>query len=575
MKLTEALAANRVNSLRDSAAPLTIHIAAGFTVTSFLTFVTAFASIRMDDRKIIAQSGPYGDIVAAARSASGADIMIVVIDWADLDPRLGLRRYGTSTQEITTDILQTAQKRLDMLKQAVMEASAECSVVIVPPTMPLLPILKGSPATIGQAEVTIRRSLLAFVDDCLRFPKLVAIDPELIHLPNDKRRAAAAELGADMPYSLMHCSELADICVQAAFPMEPMKGLITDLDDTLWRGLVGEIGPNEVSWSVDEGTQMHAVYQSTLCSLAKQGILIGIASKNDEATAMLALSRQDLIFSTKDAFPIEINWGAKSESIARILEAWNIDQDSIVFVDDSMLEIAEVQARFPHIKGLHLRPDDEDHMLNLIQQLSHMFGRRHAAPEDALRSQSLRQGALFREQLQSSGNESDDFLKGLDSELRFAFQIDDKDDRPLDLINKTNQFNLNGRRLQAAEWRRSGSEPSSFRLLVTYSDKFGPLGKISVLSGTHIDRVVTVKSWVLSCRAFARRIEHAITLLLFDRFKPDTVQFEYAPTEKNAPIREFFRTLIGHPLAAEDLKIEIHAHNMISFKHYHRQTIDG
>ena len=135
-------------------------------------------------------------------------------------------------------------------------------------------------------------------------------------------------------------------------PRPAKKGLITDLDDTLWRGLLGEEGVAGISWDLDRHSHIHALYQQTLRALAESGVLIAVASKNDPALVTEALARRDLLLPKDCLFPIEVNWKAKSQSVYRILEAWNINADAVVFVDDSPIELAEVQSLFPAIKCL-------------------------------------------------------------------------------------------------------------------------------------------------------------------------------------------------------------------------------
>src|SRR5437899_13061782 len=112
----------------------------------------------------------------------------------------------------------------------------------------------------------------------------------------------------------------------------PKKGLITDLDDTLWKGLLGEVCPEEVSWDLDHRSHMHGLYQQLLQALSAAGVLIGVASKNDSSLVEKAFQREDLILSRDAIFPMEAHWGPKSESVARILKTWNVAADAVVFI---------------------------------------------------------------------------------------------------------------------------------------------------------------------------------------------------------------------------------------------------
>jgi FkbH-like protein len=128
------------------------------------------------------------------------------------------------------------------------------------------------------------------------------------------------------------------------------------------------------------------------------------------------------------------------------------------------------------------------------------------------------------------------------------------DARALELVNKTNQFNLNGRRMTEAQWRAYLQETNTFLLTASYEDKYGPLGKIAVIMGSVSGGRLFVDAWVMSCRAFSRRIEHHCLRYLFDKFSAAEIAFDYQPTERNGPLRSFFEELLQRPLES-DLRI--------------------
>ena len=147
--------------------------------------------------------------------------------------------------------------------------------------------------------------------------------------------------------------------MRLALPPLPKKGLITDLDETLWAGVLGDDGPEGISWDLDRKTQFHALYQQVLNTLGSSGVLIGVASKNDEALVRKALERPDLVVNPQHLFPIEAHWRPKVEGTDwRTLDAWNIAADSVVFIDDNPLELEQVKAEFPQMECLAFRMDD-------------------------------------------------------------------------------------------------------------------------------------------------------------------------------------------------------------------------
>jgi FkbH-like protein len=340
-------------------------------------------------------------------------------------------------------------------------------------------------------------------------------------------------------------------------PPSPKKALITDLDGTLWRGLAGETGPENVSWDLESHSQIHGLYQKLLASLAGEGVLIGVASKNDPEVVRRTFERDDLLLQPDRIFPMEVHWDPKSGSVERILRTWNILAESVVFVDDSPMELAEVAAAHPGIECLLFPKADYAAAYELLRRLRDLFGKPRISPEDALRLESIRQAAPFERA--SGAAISETFLQEAEAVISFDFPPGG-DPRALELINKTNQFNLNGIRHTEAGWRARLSRPEAFLAVVSYRDKFGPLGKIAVIEGRRSGETIFVDSWVMSCRAFSRRIEHQCLQTLFERGSAREMVFAFQPTAKNGPLRDFFAALSGRtpdaPFALERSQFE-------------------
>jgi FkbH-like protein len=327
----------------------------------------------------------------------------------------------------------------------------------------------------------------------------------------------------------------------------PKKGLITDLDDTLWSGILGEVGVDGVNWSLEHHSHIHGLYQQFLSSLASAGVLVGVASKNDAALVQQAFDRKDLLLKKDKVFPFEVHWHRKSDSVQRILKSWNIGPEAVVFIDDSPMEAAEVKAAFPAMECLVFKKDDYQAVWDLLANLRASFGKTAISKEDAIRLESLRSAAPLLDALGQDGNASDEFLKRADAFVSFDFTKRPKDGRAFELVNKTNQFNLNGKRFSESEWTKFLADPASFLVTVTYQDKYGPLGKIAVLLGKVNENKLHVAAWVMSCRAFSRRIEHHSLKRLFEKFDADEAVFDFQATERNGPTQDFFLELAGEP----------------------------
>jgi len=232
-----------------------------------------------------------------------------------------------------------------------------------------------------------------------------------------------------------------------------------------------------------------------------------------------------------------------------VLSTWNVGPDSVVFVDDDPLELAEVQSAHPLVTCLRFPRHDPQATYQLLFALRDLFGKNKISDEDQLRLESIRAGAKFRATADDAEGFSEALLEQADAELTLVLKKDLEDSRALELVNKTNQFNLNGRRYTEASWRQYLSESDTFLLTASYQDRFGALGKIAVLTGRQNSNGLTVESWVMSCRAFARRIEHQCLSFLFDAFDCGEITVDYAQTPKNGPLRTFLAGFVKetHP----------------------------
>jgi FkbH-like protein len=188
---------------------------------------------------------------------------------------------------------------------------------------------------------------------------------------------------------------------------------------------------------------------------------------------------------------------------------------------------------------------DPNQVAGLVLELADLFGKPFDSEEDSLRSKSLRAGAELHSAI--GGVESlQQVLASANGVLTIVPVGDPPDPRALELVNKTNQFNLNGRRFNEAEWLRYLRSPDHWVWLASYSDRFGPLGKISVLAvRSTADGELDLDSWVLSCRAFGRRIEYTLLGALFERHAARRIHVRFEATERNGPLQELLSGLTG------------------------------
>ncbi len=570
MKLAEALSIVQKAPAKSLEYP--VMLACGFTPLHFKDYFAAHLQKALPNRKVRVLTGLYDDLPGTlAQFARGeAQACALAIEWSDLDARLGYRSLGGWGHRVVSSIIQSAKASLGRIEATIGTIPASSKLAVSLPTLPLPPGFHTTGWQASPAELALEQAVAEFASRiAARLPVLLVNEQRLDVLsPPHLRYDFRSDLYAGFPYTMTHADALGAALAALIEAPQPKKGLITDLDDTLWAGLVGEDGHENVSWDLATHSQLHGLYQQMLHALADQGVLIAIASKNSPEVAERALSRADLAIARDKIFPTEVHWESKSGSVERILKAWNIGADSVVFVDDSSMELEEVRAAHPEIECILFPKTDYAAGLALLHRLRDLFGKPGVSEEDAYRLTSLRRQFERVPEANGAGDLADEFLAAAEAAITLEYNPPSTDTRVVELVNKTNQFNLNGERYTAAEWHQALKEPGSFALVVSYRDKFGPLGKIAVIRGKQDGLCVHIKTWVMSCRAFSRRIEHQCIAQLFRRFGVEELVLHFKVTPRNGPIRDFLSSLLGQSPATEArLRREIFEENCPKLYH--------
>ena len=317
------------------------------------------------------------------------------------------------------------------------------------------------------------------------------------------------------------------------------KVLVTDLDYTLWSGIIGDDGPAGIAYRAEGKGYRHFIYQTFLKRLQQDGVLLAAVSKNDEKVAAAPLESGDMVIKRTDLVALLASWNAKSAQIKSLATQLNLGLDAFVFVDDNPVELAEVEQQLPSVHRV-LFPDSERGLPALLEQLTGFFTRTTVTAEDRERT------ALYQRRLQSmvpsedSGADIGGFLR----ELKMTLEIHDRSQgdraRAVQLINKTNQFNINGLRISDEEV--AARLASGYRLYTaTLADRTGSHGEILAAL---VDPQGLLHALVLSCRVFQRRVEYAFLSWLADQ--PAGLKgLDYQVTERNEPVRRLLEDLLG------------------------------
>jgi FkbH-like protein len=551
MKLINALEVLRC-PVADTAPESNTFLACGFTPLHLQTFLSAELRALLPKHRVSVKTGLYGDLMGSIERLEpvALDSLAMVIEWGDLDPRLGVRTLGGWHPTDQANVMDSVALMAARLQRGLTEVSRRLPTIVCMPTLSLPPMFSTRPAEASFFETQLHHTVASLAKALCELSGVRIANAQILaeSSPPGERYDMKSDLTTGFPYGLSHASALGKLLAELISGSPPKKGLITDLDDTLWSGILGEDGVQGISWHLDRHTHLHGIYQQFVASLAGAGVLIGVASKNDAALVEDAFTRSDLLLSKADIFPFEVHWSRKSESVQRVLQTWNVSADSVVFVDDNPMEIAEVKAAFPEMECILFPKSDYRGVWNLVKHLRDVFGKTHLTEDDALRLNSIRDAAAWQDVAAAAEGTLDEFLKTVDASIIFESVLRSGNARAFELVNKTNQFNLNGKRFNESAWRDLLDDPAAFVFSVSYKDKFGPLGTIAVIMGTTFGSKLSVNGWVMSCRAFSRRIEHSCLKYLFETFNADEIVFDYETTARNGPLQEFLAGLIGKPL---------------------------
>jgi|HubBroStandDraft_5_1064220.scaffolds.fasta_scaffold23897_2 FkbH-like protein len=548
MKLIEALEIVGKKYSAD-AETLRVSLVCGFTPLHFQTFLAAELRLVLPKQHVKIATGLYGDFWGNLKKTDGSslDLGIVVMEWSDLDPRLGLRNLGGWAPGDFPDIIANIKLHASQFLTSIDRIAREIPIVVCFPTLPLPPISFSPSGEANTIELELSVCVSQLSLDVSRISNVRVVNAQALDRLSSlsDRFDVKSELISGFPYKLSYSSTLARLVTTLVQSPSPKKGLITDLDDTLWSGILGEVGSAGVSWDLANRSHMHGAYQRLLHALSESGVLIAAASKNEERFVEEALQRPDLVLPRNVLFPIEAHWQPKSESVTRILKTWNIGADATVFIDDSAMELAEVKASHPEVECILFPKNDPQAIYDLLQRLRDLFGKSTISEEDRIRRESIRSSSIHSDANGGYGSVPSDFLAQVEAKVTFTCSKDPLDPRALELVNKTNQFNLNGKRQNEVEWQRYLKGPDTILMITAYQDKYGPLGKIAVLTGRMKDKAFFLDTWVMSCRAFGRHIEYRCIEKLFNLTNASTIIFDFEPTEKNGPLCDFLGELLG------------------------------
>ena len=324
------------------------------------------------------------------------------------------------------------------------------------------------------------------------------------------------------------------------------KCLVLDLDNTLWGGVVGDDGVEGIK--LGQGSALgeaHLAVQRHALDLSRRGIILGVCSKNDEEVALAAFeNHQEMILRRSDIACFVANWDDKATNIRRIAKTLNIGLDAIVFLDDNPFERNLVRSELPMVLVPEL-PDEPALYPRRLAEAGY-FEAVSITDDDAGRTHQY-QASLARETLRATSSDLEGYLRSLQMELVWAPFDHAGLQRIVQLINKTNQFNLTSRRYTEAEVAALMGDLQVLTLQIRLLDRYGDNGIIGIVIGRRTDASapdeIELDSWLMSCRVLGRGVEKATLAVVAEearRLGVRRLRGIYCPSSKNGMVKDHY-----------------------------------
>lgn len=331
------------------------------------------------------------------------------------------------------------------------------------------------------------------------------------------------------------------------------KCLALDLDNTLWGGVVGDDGWQNIQLDPNHAVgEAYRAFQSHVLKLKERGIILAVCSKNEDSIAKEPFEKnENMILHLSDISCFVANWNDKAENIKLIAKTLNIGLDSLVFFDDNPAEREIVRQYVPEVHVVNVPEDPAEYVLQI--QKESPFEWLQITKEDINRVGTYNSNA-DRERLLTSFTDYDEYLKALEMKGDIRQVGEDEISRFAQLINKSNQFNLRTIRYTEADVRQMMRDSDCKCLYANLEDKFSKYGIISCVILRKQKDACFIDTWVMSCRVLKRGVEYMMFDSICEIAKAwgcTSITAEYLRTAKNKMVAEFYETL-GFDLVEEN-----------------------
>lgn len=358
-----------------------------------------------------------------------------------------------------------------------------------------------------------------------------------------------------MPFAAENLINMAQEWLRFLHPLagKTCKVLATDLDNTLWGGVVGEDGPDKIQLGQEYPGAAYRDLQRALLDLHRRGILLAICSKNNPADATAILEcHPEMLLRPGHFAALRMNWNDKPENLRQIAVELNVGLDSVAFLDDNPVEREFIRAELPEVTVIDVPRDPTDYARALRDHP--VFERLALSAEDAERGRYYAE-QRNRQKARQSAHSVEDFYRSLAQEVEISNVLPETLGRVAQLTQKTNQFNLTTRRYTEQEMSNIANTPGYDVYAVRVRDRLGDNGIAGVMITRRDGEFCNLDAFLLSCRVIGRTIETAMLSFLIEKSRREGIrllQGWFMLTAKNAPAQDFYKTHGFFPVQSDD-----------------------
>ena len=337
--------------------------------------------------------------------------------------------------------------------------------------------------------------------------------------------------------------------IAAAAAGQAKKCLVLDLDNTLWGGVIGDDGIAGIKLGQGSPTgEAFLSVQRYAAALGQRGVILAVCSKNDLAVAEAAFAEHpEMALKRGDIACFVANWQDKASNLRQIAQRLNIGIDSLVFLDDNPAERDIIRRELPEVAVPELPEDAADYAACLAG--AGYFETIAFTADDAARGRAYAAGEERRAALEEATDMAG-YLQSLAMVLQAQEVGPAELPRTVQLVNKTNQFNLTTRRTTEAAVEALAADPRSLALALRLRDKFGDNGLIAVILAKPAGDALRIDTWLMSCRVLGRQVEEATLAVLAEaaaeRGYRELVG-EYIPSGRNGMVEAHYPRLGFEP----------------------------